>query len=88
MILVKEGHRWIAFFCTDLDASVVEILEAFADRATIKQDFHDIKEVWGTGQQQVSNIWTNVGVYNMNLWAHDGRTLGLDSVTRTTLRSK
>ena len=49
---------------------MVEILEAFADRATIEQDFHDVKEVWGAGQQQVRNIWTNVGVFHLNLWMH------------------
>ncbi len=70
VVLVKEEHDWHAFYCTDPDASVVEILEAFADRATIEQDFHDLKEVWGTGQQQVRNIWTNVAVYHMNLWMH------------------
>ena len=70
VVLVKEKHGWLAFFCTDPDANVVEILEAFADRATIEQDFHDVKEVWGTGQQQVRNIWTNVAVYNLNLWMH------------------
>lgn len=42
----------------------------FADRATIEQDFHDIKEVWGAGQQQVRNIWTNVAVFHMTLWIH------------------
>ncbi len=70
VVLVKEDHGWLAFFCTDPDASVVEILETFADRATIEQDFHDVKEVWGAGQQQVRNIWTNVAVYNLNLWMH------------------
>jgi len=70
VVLVKEEHGWYAFFCTDPNASVQEILEAFADRATIEQDFHDVKEVWGTGQQQVRNIWTNLAVYNMNLWMH------------------
>ncbi len=70
VVLVKEDHGWYAFFCSDGDASVVEILEAFADRATIEQDFHDVKEVWGAGQQQVRNIWTNLAVYNMNLWMH------------------
>lgn len=70
VVLVKEEHGWVAFFCTHPDASVVEILEAFADRATIEQDFHDVKEVWGAGQQQVRNIWTNVGVFHMNLWMH------------------
>lgn len=70
VVLVREEHTWVAFFCTNINATVQEILEAFADRATIEQDFHDVKEVWGTGQQQVRNIWTNVAVYNMNLWMH------------------
>ena len=70
VVIVKEDHGWVAFFCTDPQASVTEILEAFADRATIEQDFHDIKEVWGAGQQQVRNIWTNVAVYHLNLWMH------------------
>jgi DDE superfamily endonuclease len=70
VVLVKEEHGWAAFFCTDPNATVQEILEAFADRATIEQNFHDQKEVWGTGQQQVRNIWTNVGVFHLNLWIH------------------
>jgi hypothetical protein len=70
VVVVKELHGWHAFFCSDPDVSVVEILEAFADRATIEQDFHDVKEVWGAGQQQVRNIWTNVAVYHLNLWMH------------------
>jgi hypothetical protein len=70
VVLVQEEHGWYAFFCTNPAASVPEILEAFADRATIEQDFHDVKEVWGSGQQQVRNIWTNLAVYNLNLWMH------------------
>jgi hypothetical protein len=70
VVLVQEDHGWFAFFSTDPQASVQEVLEAFADRATIEQDFHDVKEVWGAGQQQVRNIWTNVAVYHMNLWMH------------------
>lgn len=70
VVLVKETQGSYAFFCTDPNASVQEILEAFADRATIEQDFHDVKEVWGAGQQQVRNIWANVAAYNMNLWMH------------------
>jgi hypothetical protein len=70
VVLVKEDHGWYAFYSTDPTASVGEIIEAFADRATIEQDFHDVKEVWGSGQQQVRNIWNNLAVYNMNLWMH------------------
>ena len=70
VVLVKEDHGWYAFYCTDRAASVQEIVEAFGDRATIEQDFHDVKEVWGSGEQQVRNIWTNLAVYNLNLWMH------------------
>lgn len=70
VVLVKEEHGWFALFATDVHASVGEILEAFADRATIEQDFHDVKEVWGAGQQQVRNIWTNVAVFQLCLWMH------------------
>ena len=70
VVLVKEDHGWYAFFSTDPHASVQEILEAFADRATIEQDFHDVKEVWGSGQQQLRNIWSNLAAYNLNLWMH------------------
>ena len=70
VVLVKEDHGSYAFFCTDPNASVQEIIEAFADRATIEQDYHDVKEVWGSGQQQVRNIWHNLAVYNLNLWMH------------------
>ncbi len=70
VVIVLEEHDWYPFFSTDPNATAVEIIEAFADRATIEQDFHDVKEVWGTGQQQVRNIWTNVAVYHLNLWMH------------------
>jgi hypothetical protein len=70
VVIVKEENTWLPFFSTDPNASVVEIIETFADRATIEQDFHDVKEVWGAGQQQVRNIWTNVAVYHLNLWMH------------------
>ena len=55
MVLVKEERGWTAFFCTDANATVEQILEAVADRAAIEQTFHDVKEVHGTGQQQVRN---------------------------------
>ena len=70
VVLVREEGRWEAFFCTDPAATVAQILEAFADRAAIEQDFHDLKEVHGAGQQQVRHYWANVAVYHLNLWLH------------------
>jgi hypothetical protein len=68
VVIVKEDKGCEFFFCTDANATPREIVEAFADRAAIEQDFHDVKEVWGAGQQQVRNIWTNIAAFNLNLW--------------------
>jgi hypothetical protein len=68
VVVMKEDHGYEYFFCTDPNATPREIIEAFADRAAIEQDFHDVKEVWGAGQQQVRNIWTNIATFNLNLW--------------------
>lgn len=70
VVIVKEEAGCEYFFCLEPQATACEIIEAFADRAAIEQDYHDVKEVWGAGQQQVRNIWTNVAVFNLNLWAH------------------
>src|SRR5262249_30880385 len=41
-----------------------------ADRFSIEQDFHDLKEVEGLGQQQLRNIWANVGAFHVSVWVH------------------
>ena len=68
VVIVRERDGWQSFFCSNPDATVVEILECFADRSAIENVFHDVKEVWGAGQQQVRNVFTNVACYHLNLW--------------------
>jgi hypothetical protein len=70
VVLVKEPHGWFPYFCTKVDASVQEILEAVADRAAIEQNFHDLKEVHGAGKQQVRNYWANIAAYHVTMWWH------------------
>jgi hypothetical protein len=71
VVLVTENDgSWRAYFCTHADASVVEILEAVADRSALEQVFHDVKEVHGVGQAQTRNYWSNVAVYHVKLWWH------------------
>ncbi len=71
VVLVKEDNgEWRAYFCTDVQATVSDILEAVADRSALEQVFHDVKEVHGVGQAQTRNYWTNVAVYHLNLWLH------------------
>jgi DDE superfamily endonuclease len=70
VVLVRENDSWLAFFCTDVTATVEQILQAVADRAALEQDFHDVKEVHGAGQQQVRHIFANLAVFHLNLWWH------------------
>lgn len=70
VVLVKEPDGWVAFFCTDVNATVEQILEAVADRASLEQVFHDVKEVHGAGQQQLRNVWANLAAWHMHLWMH------------------
>jgi len=70
VVIVQERDGCEFFFSTDPETSVLEILETFADRSPIEQVFHDVKEVWGTGKQQLRYIWANFGAYHLNLWMH------------------
>jgi DDE superfamily endonuclease len=70
VVLVKEEHGWVAFFGTDPLVTAVEILEAMADRGAVEQTNKDVKEVWGAGEQQVRNLDSNVGCFNLNLWLY------------------
>src|SRR5262249_18981344 len=68
VVLVREDAGWVAFFCTDPKATVVDILEAAAARGAIEQGFKDSKGGWGGGQQQVRRLHANVGAFHLNLW--------------------
>jgi hypothetical protein len=69
VVLLDEPKGWVAFFCTDPDATVADILVGIADRFTLETTFRDCKEVVGAGQQQVRFLWANVGAFHVCLWA-------------------
>jgi len=70
LIVREDKNSWRAFMCTNLLATAEDILEAVADRFAIEQNFHDLKEIEGAGQQQVRNFWANVGAFHLNMWVH------------------
>jgi hypothetical protein len=70
VLLEYERGNWAAYFSTDVEMDVLEILETVADRWAIEEHFHDVKEVWGAGQQQVRNVWSNVGCWHLNTWLY------------------
>ena len=68
MVLVEEPSGWVAFFCTDVSATVAEILSTVADRFSLEIAFRDCKEIVGAGQQQVRFVWANIGAFHICLW--------------------
>jgi len=67
VVIVREADGWLAYFCTDAAATAAEVLEAMADRGAIEETFRGLKEVWGAGQQQLRNVYANVGAFAVNL---------------------
>ncbi len=68
VVLIDEPTGWVAFFCTDPQASVNDILTTVADRFALEITFRDCKEVVGAGQQQVRFFWANIGAFHVCLW--------------------
>lgn len=70
VLLQHADGKWAAYLSTDPEMSVETILETVADRWAIEEHFHDVKEIWGAGQQQVRNLWSNIGCWNLCGWLY------------------
>lgn len=71
VVIVRfEDGGWAPYFCTEAAAEVRDILETAAARWAIEEHFHDVKEVWGAGQQQVRNVWSNIACWHLNQWMY------------------
>jgi hypothetical protein len=68
VVLVDEPTGWRAYFCTDPEASVADILTTIADRFSLEITFRDVKEVVGAGKQQVRFVHASVGAFHVCLW--------------------
>ncbi len=58
------------------------------DRLAIKQNFHDVKEVHGAGEQKVRHVWCNVACWNLCLWLHTMVELWSWRRSGTTLKQR
>jgi hypothetical protein len=70
VVLVDEPTGWRAYFCTDPEASVADILGMVADRFSLEITFRECKQIVGAGQQQVRFIWANIGAFHVCLWTY------------------
>ncbi len=66
----RRKTKLIAYFATKAETPAVQILEAMADRGSMEQMNKDIKDVWGADEQQVRNLHSNEGCFNLNLWMY------------------
>jgi hypothetical protein len=70
VVVVKEEDDRVPLFCTKPEATAKEVLEGAADRGSHEETFKDQKGVWGADEQQVRNLWANVGCFNLCGWAY------------------
>lgn len=70
VLLQHAPGNWAAYFSTDQTLDAKTILEIGAERWAIEEVFHDVKEVWGAGQQQVRNVWSSIGCWHLNIWLY------------------
>jgi len=70
VLLQHTDGNWAAYLSTNPEMAIETILETVADRWAIEEQFHDVKEIWGAGQQQVRNLWSNIGCWNLCGWLY------------------
>ncbi len=70
VLLEYASGNWAAYISTDTSMDVATILKIVSDRWSIEEHFHDVKEVWGAGQQQVRNVWSSIGCWQLCGWLY------------------
>jgi hypothetical protein len=86
VVIVDFGKgSWAAYFSTDMNMDVQTILETVGERWAIEEFFHDTKLVWGAGQQQVRNVWSNIACWNINAWLYTMVEMDSWDKSKTTL---
>jgi hypothetical protein len=70
VVLEYANGNWAAYISTDTSMDVATILKIVSDRWAIEEQFHDVKEIWGAGQQQVRNVWASIGCWHLCGWLY------------------
>lgn len=70
VLLEHASGNWAAYASSDESMSVATILQIVSDRWSIEEHFHDVKEIWGAGQQQVRNVYSSIGCWHLCGWLY------------------
>ncbi|MEO1619312.1 MAG: transposase [Planctomycetota bacterium] len=65
VLLEHSSRNWAAYISTDTSMEEAMILQIVSDRWSIEEHFHDVKEIWGAGEQQVRNVWSSIGCWHL-----------------------
>jgi hypothetical protein len=70
VLLEHSRGNWAAYASSDLEMTAETILKTVSDRWSIEEHFHDVKEIWGAGQQQVRNLHSSIGCWHLCGWLY------------------
>jgi hypothetical protein len=70
VLLEHSRGNWAAYASSDLEMTAETILKIVSDRWSIEEHFHDVKEIWGAGQQQVRNLYSSIGCWHLCGWLY------------------
>jgi len=71
VVLLRHANgSWAAYASSDVNMTAEQILRIVSDRWAIEEYFHDVKEIWGAGEQQVRNLWSNIGCWHICGWLY------------------
>lgn len=70
VVLEHAKGNWAAYVSTDVSMNVEMILKTVSDRWAIEEHFHDVKEIWGAGEQQVRSVCSSTGCWNLCGWLY------------------
>lgn len=70
VLLEYTKGNWATYASSDVSMSVEAILKIVADRWSIEEHFKDVKELWGAGQQQVRNLFSSIGCWQLCSWLY------------------
>ena len=70
VLLEHASGTWAAYLSSDTSMTAEAILKIVSDRWSIEEHFHDVKEIWGAGEQQVRNVWSSIGCWHVCGWLY------------------
>jgi hypothetical protein len=70
VLIYYSNDTWCPYFCTDVNADEIKVIQKVMERSTIEDNFKEVKCTLGAGEQQVRNLWSNIACWHLCLWSY------------------